>query len=124
MAVRSELNSLLRSRTEFLIQRSRQNYSSHPCPKINSEKFANISAVKSQSWTNIAIHSFYSNLYTSADGDPDRFASFLFNLDLPRLSDSDSEYLAEPITLQELESAIGSMNKGKSPGINGITIFC
>ncbi|KAL1282855.1 hypothetical protein QQF64_001658 [Cirrhinus molitorella] len=40
-------------------------------------------------------------------------------LDLPRLSDSDSEYLAEQITLQELESAIRSMNKGKSPGIDG-----
>ncbi|KAL1276805.1 hypothetical protein QQF64_036428 [Cirrhinus molitorella] len=41
-------------------------------------------------------------------------------LDLPRLSDSDSEYLAEQITLQELESAIRSMNKGKSPGIDGL----
>ncbi len=72
---------------------------------------------------NIAFHSFYSNLYTSsADGDPDCFASFLSNLNLPRLSDSDSEYLAEPITLQELESAIRSMNKGKSPGIDGIPI--
>ncbi len=136
--VRSELNSLLRSRAEFLIQRSRQNYyfqGSRPSHLLalrlrNSEKFANISAAKSQSGLimtdpkdiNIAFHSFYSNLYTSADGDPDSFASFLSNLDLPRLSDSDSEYLAEPITLQELESAIRSMNKGKSPGIDGIPI--
>ncbi len=135
MAVRSKLNSLLRSRAEFLIQRSRQNYyfqGSRPSHLLalrlrNSEKFANISAVKSQSglimtdpkYINIAFHSFYSNLYTSSsDGDPDSFASFLSNLDLRRLSDSDSQYLAEPITLQELESAIRSMNKGKSPGID------
>ncbi len=59
---------------------------------------------------------------SSADGDPDSFASFLSNLDLRRLSDLDSEYLAEPITLQELESAIRSMNKGKSPAIDGIPI--
>ncbi len=137
MAVRSKLNSFLRSRAEFLTQRSRQNYyfqGSRPSHLLalrlrNSEKFANISAVKSQSGLimtdpkdiNIAFHSFYSNLYTS-DGDPDSFASFLSNFDLRRLSDSDLEYLAEPITLQELESAIQSMNKGKSPGIDGIPI--
>jgi len=40
----------------------------------------------------------------------------------PRLSDSDSEYLAEPITLQELELAAKSMNKAKSPGTDGIPI--
>uniref|UniRef100_A0A8C1LC25 Reverse transcriptase domain-containing protein n=1 Tax=Cyprinus carpio TaxID=7962 RepID=A0A8C1LC25_CYPCA len=139
MAVRSELNSLLRSRAEFLIQRCRQNYyfqGSRPSHLLalrirNSEKFANISAVKSQSGLimtdpkdiNISFHSFYSNLYTSsAVGDPDSFTSFLSNLDLPRLSDSDSDYLAEPITLQELESAIRSMNKGKSPGLDGIPV--
>lgn len=70
---------------------------------------------------NIVFLSFFSNLYTSSANDvPDAFVSFLFNLDWPRLSDS--EYLAEPITLPELESAIRSMNKGKSPGIDGIPI--
>ncbi len=119
MAVRSELNSLLRSRAEFLIQRSRQNYyfqGSRPSHLLalrllNSEKFANISAVKSQSRLimtdpkdiNIAFYSFYTNLYTSsADGDPDSYVSFLSNLDLRRLSDLDSEYLAEPSQQSDL----------------------
>jgi len=98
--------------------------------RLRSEKFANIPAVKSQSGDimtdpkdiNTTFHTFYSKLYTTSGGDPVSSTSFLSNLDLPRLSDSDSEYLAEQITLQELELAAKSMNKGQSPGTDGIPI--
>lgn len=39
---------------------------------------------------------------------------------MPCLSEEDADRLARPISLQELKDAVLSMQKGKSPGLDGI----
>ncbi len=117
--VRKELNFLYRERDEFLIQRSRQNYyfqGSRPSHLLalrlrNSETFANITAVKSQTGEvltdqkciNDTFRSFYCDLYSSnSKCEPTSYTSFLSTLNLLHLSESDSESLARPLSLIEL----------------------
>lgn len=45
---------------------------------------------------------------------------FLDSLNFPTLSDAQFSFLEAPITLKELEDALISMPKGKSPGLDGI----
>lgn len=125
--VRKELNLLYTERDEFLIQRSRQNYYFQG----NSEKFANITAVKSQTGEvltdqksiNDIFRSFCCDLYSSnSKCEPTSYTSFLSTLNLPHLAESDSESLARPLSLIELESLIKVMSKGKSPGLDGIPV--
>lgn len=137
--VRKKLNLLYRERAEFLIQRSRQNYyfqGSRPSHLLalrlrNSEKFANITAVKSQTGEvltdqksiNDTFRSFYRDLYSSnSKCESASYTSFLSTLNLPHLAESDSESLARPLSLIELESLIKVMSKGKSPGLDGIPV--
>ncbi len=46
--------------------------------------------------------------------------SFLDSLTFPTLSYSQFSLLEAPVTLKELEDALASMPKGKSPGLDGI----
>lgn len=137
--LKTELNQLLRVKAEFLIQRTRQNYyfnGSRPSHLLalqlrNNEKYANIPAIRlcsgeltnDQQDINNAFQSFYSNLYTSESTcDNATISSFLSSLNLPTLSTDESETLGQPITLQELKESLKPMNKGKSPGLDGIPI--
>lgn len=64
---------------------------------------------------------FYSKVYSSeVILDKDKYNSLLENLNLPYLSQEDSELLQVPIPLEELTFTVVSMNKGKSPGWDGI----
>ena len=52
--------------------------------------------------------------------DLDSSSLFFEGLDIPSLSQQERELLDAPITLQELKAALDAMNKGKSPGFDGI----
>ena len=135
-ATRTELNSLLRQRAEFLMHRTRRTYYFNgPRPSHllalrlkNNEKYSNILAIKSHLRTltepgeiNLAFKTFYSNLYKSeVTLDSDTSKNFFHGLDLPSLSNQESEKLNSPISLEELREALAHMQRGKSPGWDGI----
>ncbi len=70
---------------------------------------------------NSTFCNFFSKLYCSeVTYDPLKSETFFKNLNLPKLSPSKISRLEAPITLVELETALRKMNKGKSPGFDGI----
>ncbi len=72
---------------------------------------------------NDTFRSFYCDLYSSnSKCEPTSYTSFLSTLNLPHLSELDSESLGRPLSLIELESLIKVMSKGKSPGLDGIPV--
>ncbi len=87
-----------------------------------------ISAIKSsddQVTTNpVAINDifkgFYTNLYKAeTDFDEPICKQYLDKLELPRISQIDKEYLEAPLSLEELHVSLKSLQKGKSPGLDG-----
>ena len=63
---------------------------------------------------------FYSNLYESkVELNRDNFRNFS-NLIFPVLSDEDKNSLEDPITLQECCAVLKNLDKGKSPGTDGL----
>lgn len=70
---------------------------------------------------NSEFKSFYSFLYDSEISLDSRACVNLFqDLNLPSLSDNESDLLKAPISLEELKSALINMKKGKSLGWDGI----
>ena len=65
------------------------------------------------------FQSFYSKLYeSSCNPDPTQCQTFLKELNLPLLEEA--EQLGQPITLEELKSALKTAKKGKTLGLDGI----
>ncbi len=70
---------------------------------------------------NQSFSDFYKKLYTSDDNSSDLDKdTYLDNLNLTTLTNEESLALEAPFTLEELRQALTRMNKGKSPGIDGI----
>ncbi len=93
------------------------------------ESKAYISAIKSsddQVTTNpVAINDifkgFYTNLYKAeTDFDEPICKQYLDKLELPRISQMDKESLEAPLSLEELHVSLKSLQKGKSPGLDGL----
>ncbi len=88
-----------------------------------------ISAIKSsddQVTTNpVAINyifkGFYTNLYKAeTDFDEPICKQYLDKWELPRISQIDKESLEAPLSLEELHVSLKSLQKGKSPGLDGL----
>ncbi len=136
-ALKFELNNLLKVKAEFTIHRTRLTYydQSERSSKLlaarlkQNESFSTISAIQTSSGQvtydpgeiNNTFAEFYSHLYM-ADPAPDLPALklYLSELKLPSLTDNDAESLETPLTLLELKEALSSMQKGKSPGLDGL----
>ncbi len=95
------------------------------------ESKAYISAIKSsddQVTTNpVAINDifkgFYTNLYKAeTDFDEPICKQYLDKLELPRISQIDKESLEAPLSLEELHVSLKSLQKGKSPGLDGLPL--
>ncbi len=93
------------------------------------ESKAYISTIKSlddQVTTNpVAINDifkgFYTNLYKAeTDFDEPICKQYLDKLELPRISQMDKESLEAPLSLEELHVSLKSLQKGKSPGLDGL----
>ncbi len=91
--------------------------------------FLYISAIKSsddQVTTNpVAINDifkgFYTNLYKAeTDFDEPICKQYLDKLELPRISQMDKESLEAPLSLEEIHISLKSLQKGKSPGLDGL----
>ncbi len=47
---------------------------------------------------------------------------YLDKLELPRISQMDKESLEAPLSLEELHVSLKSLQKGKSPGLDGLPL--
>ncbi len=64
---------------------------------------------------------FYTNLYKAeTDFDEPICKQYLDKLELPRISQMDKESLEAPLSLEELHVSLKSLQKGKSPGLDGL----
>lgn len=137
MAVKVELNDLLRRKAEFLIHRVRQKYYFHgsrPSKLLalklkHCQKYSSINSIRSSEKglvfdpkeINNLFKSFYQDLYSSAGTfEMEGCHQFLDNLDIPCLEQTESEELGKPISLEELHVAVKSLTRGKTPGPDGI----
>lgn len=136
-ALCSEYKQLNLVKAEFILQRTRQKYYSEgerPSHLLalrlrENDSKANIFAIKDPNGSiltdpasiNDVFRKFYLDLYTSeVKGDHTNSRSFLDGLDLPKLSQEEAEQLESPLTLDEVTTALKSLNRGKSPGLDGI----
>lgn len=96
----------------------------------DAESKANISAIRHEGLVynqpkdvNRVFKSYYQHLYTSeSNTDSINFDSFLKNLNLPKLKDSQREIMDSPLTIEELKSALDSMSSNEAPGLDGIPL--
>ncbi len=136
-SLKEEYDLLSHSKAEFILHRTRQKYyfeSERPSHLLalrlkECESKAYISAIKSsddQVTTNpVTINDifkgFYTNLYKAeTDFDEPICKQYLDKLELPRISQIDKESLEAPLSLEELHVSLKSLQKGKSPGLDGL----
>lgn len=133
---RAELNDLLRRRAEFLMHRVRQNYytnGSKPSRLLalklkQTESRATINSIFTENGIstnyqdiNTTFKSFYSELYRCpTNSNTAQCQEFLKNVELPCLNPDEAEELGQPISLEELKTALKRTKKGKTPGLDGI----
>ena len=67
------------------------------------------------------MYAFYKNLYETTHTDQNILTHFLTPL-LPTLDSGQAQTINQPITLQELLLSIKETNKGKSPGLDGLSV--
>lgn len=135
--MRKEINNILKRKSEFQIHRTRQRYyfqGARPSHLLamrirTCDHFSDIPAIQIADGSistdpkeiNNTFKDFFSELYRSeVILDKDQCDDWLTELNLPKLSREDSAGLDNSITLEELRIAMQSMQRGKSPGIDGI----
>ena len=79
-------------------------------------------SVSSTKEINEVLQQFYKELYTS-DINPqqDELTDFFINIDMPKLSTEQIEWLDSSITENEIRRAVSCMKTGKSPGMDGFS---
>lgn len=135
--VKKEINAILRRHSEFIMHKTRQTYyfqSARPSHLLalrlrSDEHLADIFGVRTVDGTvqtdakvvNSTFASFYQSLYSSEVVFVQSACDCFFSsIQLPCLSDNESAELEHAITLQECEMVLKEMNRGKSPGPDGI----
>ncbi len=73
----------------------------------------------------MAINDIFKGLYTNlykaeTDFDEPICKQYLDKLELPLISQMDKESLEAPLSLEELHVSLKSLQKGKSPGLDGL----
>ena len=136
-ALKGEYKSISIGKAEFILHRTKQRYyydgdrpsrllalrlkESESKAVINAIRTTNGEVVTDPTLINEVFRDFYSDLYTSeCYADTEKCTSFLQKLALPSLDCSDSLRLEDPISLEELEAAVKTLQKGKSPGTDGL----
>lgn len=135
LIIKSELNSLLRLRAEFLIHEVRQtDYVDGNRPSFllasklrNKDSLADVVSIQADVLSfspsiNLQFKNVYEKLYSSeVQNTAESKRPFFEGLNLPQLSCDDSHSKCTySIMLNELHDALKDMNWGKSPGWDGI----
>ena len=100
------------------------NLEKRTCERKNFSRLKkNGDTISNQSDVMKEIRSFFHNLYSDHpqnDTNDSDIESFLKNLDIPKLSDDQKHILDQPITKNELYNTLISMNRNKTPGLDGL----
>lgn len=135
----AELNDLLMRRAEYMIHVTKHKYyaeGSRPSHLLaltlkQQEAKRNIPAIRctkrgmvtSTEEITETFKDFYKDLYTGGPQPSENdLSNFFSGLDLPLLSEEDTQELDSAITLEEFLKAVKSTNKGRTPGIDGIPV--
>ena len=101
--------------TKYFFNLGKRNYNRKVISELENENGEVIS--------NEEIEHYYSNLYSSkinlSEETPRQFTE---DLELPQLSNEESEKLVGPITFEECRTILASFEKDKSPGEDGYTV--
>lgn len=136
-SLKEEYNAIAISKSEFILHRTRQKYyfeSERPSHLLalmlkDCETKAHISAIKTADGKittnskviNNTFSSFFESVYKSELDFNDLICgNFLDSLDLPKVSQVDQIDLEAPLQIEELLNALKCLNKGKSPGLDGL----
>uniref|UniRef100_A0A8P4G9K3 Reverse transcriptase domain-containing protein n=1 Tax=Dicentrarchus labrax TaxID=13489 RepID=A0A8P4G9K3_DICLA len=104
----------------MLAHQLRQSTSNSQIPEINIAPGVTTS---DPNLINCQFKKYYSNLYLSdADTNPAKIQSFLDSLDAPTLNPDIQSSLDQPFTANEIQTAINSMQSGRTPGPDGYPI--
>ena len=132
---KEKLNSILKNRAQGALIRSRFKHVSEV--DTSSSYFFNLEKSKSISKTisrirldsgeitqnnsliKTHVSNFYKNLYSKNSTDEGARENIL--RDLPRLDPLEAEDLECPLSLEELETAVGQLGKDKTPGLDGLS---
>lgn len=138
LQLKYKYNTLLSQKVQFSLFRARQQYFeeggkpgqllANYIKQQESQKV--ISAIRdhkgilhtSPEGINEIFKDFYQNLYKSQiNAKKEEIATFLTELCLPQISDSQKIFLDAPISIKEILSVINTLPSGKAPGPDGFT---
>lgn len=92
-----------------------------PTTSIARIRDADGTIIKDPTAINARFASYYEELYSSrARYSLEELTSFLDRITFPTLADDAHEQLDSTITLEEVQQAVGDMQVGKAPGVDGI----
>lgn len=121
-SLKEEYDLLSQSKAEFISHRTRQKYyfeSERPSHLLalrlrECESKAFISAIKSSD-DQVTTHPMIKFVKSESV-----CKEYLDKLELPRITQMDKDSLEAPLSLEELHEALKSLQKGKSPGLDGL----
>lgn len=136
-ALKARHKNISRKKAEFLLLKTRQayyEYGERPSHLLalrlkQTEQLACLDTIRDASGNvvcqpeevNKVLKNYYRQLYSNeTNSDGTVIEDFLSKLDLPRLTPQQAAKLDSPLTLEELEEALCAMNKGRSPGLDGL----
>ena len=130
-----ELNLLLMQRADFVTYKNGMNHFSNRPSRLlanklkTNDQFTNIAIIASETGSMISdpelinqrFSNFYKELYTSDNiSSASEKDNHLQKLKLTSLSTDEASILGAPLSLDELKQSLAKMNKGRSPGNDGI----
>lgn len=134
--LRTDLNKIINQKIQFQLQRLRLDNFEHGNKsskllanllKRNKEK-CTIASVKTHNdiitqdpqEINNTFREFYQRLYSSQINPSDSdIEKFLNTIDLPKLTDEQTQHLEAPLSIEELHQGLQQMPDGKAPGPDG-----
>ena len=114
--------SIVRSKTRWIEQGEKPTKYFYNHKTIKELKYPEGKSMTKEEEILQEIERFYKELYTSTTSFKNvQFISYIENLELPRLEDSESSELEGDITPKECKDILSTVSRGKSPGEDGFT---
>ncbi len=116
-SLKEEYDLLSHSKAEFILHRTRQKY------YFESERPSHLLALRLKECESKAYISAIKSSDDQVTTNPVAICKqYLDKLELPRISQIDKESLEAPLSLEELHVSLKSLQKGKSPGLDGLPL--
>ena len=106
--------------TKYFFNLEKRNYNRKVISELENE---NGEVISNEEQILLEIEHYYSNLYSSKINlSEETLRQFTEDLELPQLSNEESEKLDGPLTFEECRTILASFEKDKSPGEDGYTV--